>query len=49
MADFEDTSYVYHDLDDDSAAINKLKDMTNEELMDNSTIPGWRARRSRSL
>jgi small subunit ribosomal protein S17 len=41
MKTFQDTSYVYHPIDDSSGTNNKFADMSNEELMDNSTIPGW--------
>ena len=39
MKSFEDTSYFYHPIDD--SLENKFADMSNEQLMDNSTIPGW--------
>jgi small subunit ribosomal protein S17 len=45
MKTFEDTHYVYHPIDSDGQYHPELyagyTDMTNEELMDNSTIPGW--------
>jgi small subunit ribosomal protein S17 len=41
MKTFQDTSYVYHPIDESFGTSNKFADMSNEELMDNSTIPGW--------
>ncbi|KAG7358530.1 30S ribosomal protein S17 [Nitzschia inconspicua] len=40
MKTFEDTSYYYHPIDTPEAH-SQYAHMTNEELMDNSTIPGW--------
>jgi small subunit ribosomal protein S17 len=40
MKTFEDTSYYYKDINTPEAH-EHYSHMTNEELMDNSTIPGW--------
>lgn len=40
MKTFEDTSYYYHAIDTPEAH-TRYSDMTNEELMDNTSIPGW--------